>query len=75
MIPAACAQESIVPGDGADALVMPAQTPDQFVLNRVPNLQFTGVGAHTKETAIAAPLDAGDSVLRAKVAELGYTAI
>ena len=75
MIATASAEKRVVPGNGADATIVPAQTPDQFVLHSVPDLELSRVGPYCKETAITAPLYTSHPVLLAKVTEFCNLAI
>ena len=75
MIAGACAQETIIPGDGANATLVAAHRLQQLVLRCIPDLQFTRVRAYSKQGSVAGPLDASDPVLGANVAQLGDLAV
>lgn len=75
VVAAARAQEAIVPGDSADAAFVATHRLDALVFGGVPNLQFARMRSHSEKSTIAGPLDAGDAVVRADVAQLGHLAV
>ena len=68
VVAATSAQESIVPGNGADSAFMTSECLDQFVLGSIPDLEVTSMSTYRKKRAIPAPLDASYTVVRANVA-------
>ena len=57
VITAACAQESVVPCDGADAASVACHSLHKLVLVCVPDLKFTRMSSNCKQATISGPLN------------------
>ena len=74
VITATCAQETTVPGDGADATIVATKRANKLTLRRVPDLQVSRVRANSKKCAIARPLNACYTIVGPNVTQLCYFA-
>ena len=57
VVTAACAQESVIPCDGADTAGVACHGLHKLVLDCVPNLEFTRMSSNCKQATISGPLN------------------
>lgn len=71
LVTASRTEESIVPGNTANATLMAVEGPHDLLLGRIPDLELTCVGTHSEVMTISAPLDTCDSIVWSDVWEFG----